>query len=118
MPWLRGFLSLDYGIASPDTFERVFAVLDPKGFERAFREWVAGVIPALRHEQVIAIDGKTSRRTTSKAAAAPLHMVSAFAAEVGRAPEATHIASASLRLHSWHFSKNNELRSCSSSKRA
>jgi hypothetical protein len=43
----------------------------------------AGVIPALRHEQVIAIDGKTSRRTTSKAAAAPLHMVSAFAAEVG-----------------------------------
>ena len=83
LSWLRGFLSLDYGIASPDTFERVFAVLDPKGFERAFREWVAGVIPALRQEQVIAIDGKTSRRTTSKAAAAPLHMVSAFAAEVG-----------------------------------
>jgi len=83
LPWLRGFLSLDYGIASPDTFERVFAVLDPKGFERAFREWVAGVIPALKQEQVIAIDGKTSRRTTSKAAAQPLHMVSAFAAEVG-----------------------------------
>ena len=83
LSWLRGFLSLDYGIASPDTFERVFAVLDPKSFERAFREWVAGVIPTLRQEQVIAIDGKTSRRTTSKAAAAPLHMVSAFAAEVG-----------------------------------
>ena len=83
LSWLRGFLSLDYGIASPDTFERVFAALDPKSFERAFREWVAEVIPALRQEQVIAIDGKTSRRTTSKAAAAPLHMVSAFAAEVG-----------------------------------
>ena len=69
LPWLRGFLSLDYGIASPDTFESVFAVLNPKGFERAFREWVARVIPALRHEPVIAIDGKTSRRTTSKAAA-------------------------------------------------
>lgn len=41
------------------------------------------VIPALGHEQVIAIDGKSSRRTTSKAAAAPLHLVSAFAAEVG-----------------------------------
>ena len=83
LPWLRRFLSLDYGIASPDTFERVFAALDPTGFERAFREWVAGVIPALDHEQVIAIDGKTSRRTTSKAAAAPLHIVSAFAAELG-----------------------------------
>ncbi|MCB1954554.1 MAG: ISAs1 family transposase [Rhodocyclaceae bacterium] len=83
LDWLRGFLSLDYGVASPDTFERVFAVLDPKGFERAFRIWVGSVVPALGRDQVIAIDGKTSRRTTSKAAAAPLHMVSAFAANVG-----------------------------------
>lgn len=83
LDWLRGFLKLDYGVASPDTFERVFALLDPHQFERAFRGWVGAVIPALAHEQVIAIDGKTSRRTTSKAAAAPLHMVSAFAAEVG-----------------------------------
>lgn len=83
LDWLRGFLRLDYGIASPDTFERVLAALDPKGFEQAFRAWVGAVIPALGRDQVIAIDGKTSRRTTSKAAAAPLHLVSAFAAEVG-----------------------------------
>ena len=83
LDWLRGFLTLDYGVASPDTFERVFALLDPKGFEGAFRSWVGLVIPALGRDQVIAIDGKTSRRTTSKAAAAPLHMVSAFAANVG-----------------------------------
>ena len=70
-------------MASPDTFERVFAVLDPKQFEQAFRTWVGGIIPALGKDQVIAIDGKSSRRTTSKAAAAPLHMVSAFAANVG-----------------------------------
>lgn len=81
--WLRGFLTLDYGVASPDTFERVFALLDPHSFECAFRTWVGAVIPALGREQVIAIDGKTSRRTTSKAAAAPLHLVSAFAAQVG-----------------------------------
>ena len=83
LEWLRGFLKLDYGVASTDTFERVFALLDPKSFEHAFRSWVGLVIPALGHEQVIAIDGKTSRRTTSKNAAAPLHLVSAFAAEVG-----------------------------------
>lgn len=83
LEWLRGFLKLDYGIASTDTFERVFALLDPKSFEHAFRRWVGMVIPALGHEQVIAIDGKTSRRTTSKKAAAPLHLVSAFAADVG-----------------------------------
>jgi len=49
--------------------------LDPQGFDRAFRELVAGVIPALRQNQMIAIDGK--------AAAAPLQIVSAFSAEVG-----------------------------------
>jgi predicted transposase YbfD/YdcC len=79
LDWLRGFLKLDYGVASPDTFERVFALLDPHGFERAFRTWVGAVIPKLAHEQIIAIDGKTSRRTTSKAAAVPLHLVSATA---------------------------------------
>jgi len=83
LAWLRGFLHLDYGVASPDTFERVFALLDPTQFEQAFRTWVGRIIPALGKEQVIAIDGKTSRRTTSKAAAAPLHLVSAFAANVG-----------------------------------
>lgn len=83
LEWLRGFLKLDYGVASADTFERVFAVLDPQQFEHAFRTWVGAVIPALAHEQVINIDGKTSRRTTSKLAASPLHLVSAFAAGVG-----------------------------------
>ncbi|PLX72885.1 MAG: ISAs1 family transposase [Azoarcus sp.] len=83
VPWLQGFLRLDYGVASPDTFERVFALLDPKQFEQAFRTWVGGIIPALGKDQVVAIDGKSSRRTTSKAAAAPLHLVSAFAANVG-----------------------------------
>lgn len=81
--WLRDFLRLDYGVASPDTFERVFAVLDPKQFEHAFRTWVGGIIPAVGKDQVIAIDGKSSRRSTSKAAAVPLHLVSAFAADVG-----------------------------------
>lgn len=71
LTWLRGFLSLDYGVASPDTFER------------AFRTWVGAVIPPLGHEKVIAIDGKTSHRTSTKAAATPLHLVTAFAAQVG-----------------------------------
>lgn len=83
LDWLRGFLKLEYGVASADTFERIFALLDPHSFEAAFRSWVGAVIPALAREQVIAIDGKTSRRTTSKTAATPLHLVSAFAAEVG-----------------------------------
>src|SRR5690606_37869964 len=48
-----------------------------------FRRWVGQLIPALAKDQVIAIDGKTSRRSTTKAQAKPLHMVSAFAADIG-----------------------------------
>lgn len=33
LSWLRGFLHRDYGVASPDTFERVLAPLDPKQFK-------------------------------------------------------------------------------------
>lgn len=81
--WLRGFLVLEHGVASPDTFERVFAALDPERFHAAFRQWVGQLIPKLADDQVVAIDGKSSRRSTSKAAAAPLHLVSAFAADLG-----------------------------------
>jgi predicted transposase YbfD/YdcC len=39
--WLRSFLELPHGIASSDTFGRLFAVLDPRGFERCFQSWIA-----------------------------------------------------------------------------
>lgn len=83
LDWLRGFLSLEYGVASPDTFERVFAALDAQQFQSVFRLWVGSLLPTLGCDQVVAIDGKSSRRSTSKATARPLHLVSAFAADVG-----------------------------------
>ena len=81
--WLRGFLVLEHGIPSHDTFGRVFAALDPKAFEAAFRVWVGQLVPALAADAVVAIDGKTSRRSTTKADANPLHLISAFAADIG-----------------------------------
>lgn len=69
LDWLRGFLTLEFGVASPNTFERVFAVLDPKHFEAVFLSWVIDTIPALEAGQIVAIDGKCSRRSTSKAVA-------------------------------------------------
>src|SRR5574337_2160043 len=81
--WLRGFLVLEHGIPSHDTFGRVFAALDPRQFEAAFRRWVCQLVPALGSDAVVAIDGKSSRRSTTTAAAKPLHMVSAFAADIG-----------------------------------
>lgn len=79
LDWLRNYLELKHGIASHDTFGRLFGLIDPAQFEAALRGWVGSVVPVLG-AQVVAIDGKTSRRS-GKVDATPLHLVSAFAAD-------------------------------------
>ena len=61
--WLRQFLALPNGIPSHDTFNRVFAALDPDQFRAGFQSWVQAVAETLPLQaiQVIAIDGKTVR---------------------------------------------------------
>lgn len=81
LDWLRRYLRLVHGIPSHDTFGRLFGLIDSSQFEAAFRRWVSGVIPALGAD-VVAIDGKTSRRSGGVDATA-LHLVSAFAAGAG-----------------------------------
>ncbi len=81
--WFRGFLALPHGIPSHDTFGRVFAALDPEAFKTAFLAWVATVADLLPGD-VIAIDGKTLRRTFDTAAdKGAIHMVSAWATAQG-----------------------------------
>jgi predicted transposase YbfD/YdcC len=81
--WFRQFLALPHGIPSHDTFGRVFAALDPEAFKAAFLAWVQ-TAAALLPGDVIAIDGKTLRRTFDTAAdKAAIHMVSAWAAAQG-----------------------------------
>jgi predicted transposase YbfD/YdcC len=82
LEWLQRFLKLENGIASHDTYGRLFALLDGGAFEACFRRWVSEVLPALAPESVVAIDGKTSRRSHRQGMGA-LHMVSAFAVEAG-----------------------------------
>lgn len=77
--WFKRFLALPNGIPSHDTFGRVFARLSPSAFEAAFGRWMTTVTKRLGNE-VVAIDGKTLRRSFDLAAAqAPIHMVSAWA---------------------------------------
>ena len=66
---LREFMSLKKGLPSHDTFSRVFRLLDPAGFARAFEAFLDDLGAA--GDGVLAIDGKTLRRS-------PLHVVTAF----------------------------------------
>jgi predicted transposase YbfD/YdcC len=77
--WFRRFLRLPHGIPSHDTFARVFARLDPCAFSRCCVDWLraASELVGLSH---IAIDGKTIRGSASSKLA-PLHLVSAWAAQ-------------------------------------
>jgi len=78
--WFTQLLKLPNGIPSHDTFGRVFAHLDPKEFEASFFQWVKGISRTVKG--VIAIDGKTLRRSHDHAAGKKaLPLVSAWAVE-------------------------------------
>ena len=77
---LRRFLPYRNGTPPHDRLGEIFAALDAEAFQRCFVSWVSATtgIPA----DVIAIDGKTSRRSyTKKGASDAIHIVSAFAAQ-------------------------------------
>lgn len=77
---LREFLRLENGLPSHDTFSRVFRLLDPAAFGRAFEAFLSDL--GADGPGVLAIDGKTLRRSFDRAAGrSPLHVVTAFGAE-------------------------------------
>lgn len=78
MAFLRGLLPFTGGVPSHDTLCEVVAAVDPDAFRTCFTAWVDG----LRDDtpEVIAIDGKSSRRSHARSkGGGPLHTVSAWA---------------------------------------
>ena len=75
---LRRFRPFRDGTPSHDHLGDIFAALDAEQFQRCFVAWVASLtgVP----DGVVAIDGKTVRRSGGKAGKGAIHMVSAFAA--------------------------------------
>ena len=74
--FLKGFLDLENGIPSHDTFGDVFSRLNPQAFQESFFSWIQSLVK-ISKGRMIAIDGKTLRgsRDTKKNA---IHMVSAW----------------------------------------
>jgi predicted transposase YbfD/YdcC len=82
--WLRSFLALPNGIPSHDTFGRVFSLLDPAALEGVLLAWVQSVLPTPSAGTVIAVDGKTVRRSHDRGRGqAAVHLLSAWATETG-----------------------------------
>lgn len=87
------FLSLPNGIPSVDTFERIYARLDPQALQRALIDWLREVHQVASHAAAeatgpdpkhIAIDGKTLRRTFSpKHGLGAMILVSAWSTQEG-----------------------------------
>jgi predicted transposase YbfD/YdcC len=77
--WLARFLDLETSIPSHDRFNAILAAIKPAEFEKCLLSWITA-LHEITEGQVIAIDGKTLRRSfdtaTSKTA---IHMVSAWA---------------------------------------
>ncbi|WP_158288404.1 ISAs1 family transposase [Mucilaginibacter psychrotolerans] len=90
--FLKQFLSLEHGIPSHDTFNRVFMVIDVRLFERAFRAWTAELSQVLAAQKqvrdegpvektIIAIDVKSVRKSACRQQGlGALHLVSAWSA--------------------------------------
>jgi hypothetical protein len=79
-PFLRGFLRLNNGVPSHDTFSRLFRLLDPEKFGAAFQRFMTAF--SQQCQGVVAIDGKVLRRSHDRAKGkSALHMVSAWGCE-------------------------------------
>ena len=83
LDWLKTFLALPGGAPSHDTFRRVFGLLDRNQFAAHLFRWTQALHEATGGK-LIAIDGKTQRRTfATRSGLRALHLVTAWASENG-----------------------------------
>src|ERR1051325_7679324 len=75
--WFRSFLKLRNGIPSHDTFNRVFAALEPQEFVDCFLRWTQSLRQAVARE-IVALDGKALRRALEQGQSVK-YVVSAWA---------------------------------------
>ena len=79
--WFARFAHLPSGVPSYDTFARVFRLLDAQQLERACLQWLQQL--AGQVQGTVAIDGKSVRGSRKGNGTKALHLVSAWAADMG-----------------------------------
>jgi predicted transposase YbfD/YdcC len=88
---LMGLLDLPHGIPGKDVFRRMLMIIKPDAFEAAFNAWIGrlrddAIAETCVDRPIIAIDGKTARRShDAREDLGPLHVVTAWAGEYGLA---------------------------------
>ena len=96
LDWFKTFLDLPHGIPSHDTFNRVFAALDPQKFLECFMRWTQSLRVAVA-EEIVAMDGKALRRAIQHGDC-PKVVISAWAVD-------NELAMGQLQVHD----KSNEI---------
>lgn len=84
--WLIQYLTLPNGIPSRDCIRRLLLALKPEAFQRCFQLWITDALARDDNDRkrLVAIDGKTNRRSHDRAKdLGALHIVSAWAGEEG-----------------------------------
>jgi len=77
--WLSKFLDLSSGVPSHDRFNAILGALKPAEFEQCLLSWITA-LHQISGGQLVAIDGKTLRRSFDAASSkSAIHMVSAWA---------------------------------------
>lgn len=81
LDWLRIYLPFENGIPSHDVLGNVFAKIEPDKFSECFTNWIDS-LSSLTKGEVVAIDGKTARKSNDKnLGKRALHIVSAYATD-------------------------------------
>lgn len=105
--WLRKRLPLPHGVPRKDVFRRVLSALKPEAFQACFANWLQALRSAAAlatgvEQPVLAIDGKTLRRSHDRAKGlGALHAVSVWASEFGLSLGQVATDEKSNALFSW-----------------
>jgi predicted transposase YbfD/YdcC len=78
--WLRRFVALPNGIPSHDTFNRIFAMLEPKQLQICFIGWVQSIVQQSPYS-LINIDGKRLCNAGEGGKKSFIHLVNAWSSD-------------------------------------